>query len=142
MATKSLELDINRMAAMRNALRALDGREAIVGEGAAARVVVVPYKLGALRHTIAKNLGVLRPHLDAFEEARNGVLREVSGRAPFIDSKAEPDKFKFFNDKVDEMIKEAGKIAVQLETFAPAALKLDVNEIPPDVIDALADLIE
>ena len=137
---KSLELDLNRMTAIRGALRALDGREAVAGEGPAARVVVVPFKLGTLRHTIARNLGALRPHLDAFEEARNGLIRELTGGGCAIDAAADPKKFSEFSTKVSEMA--AAKETLELETFPAAALRLDINEITPDAIEALSDLME
>lgn len=136
---KSLELDINRMNALADALRALDGREMIAGEGAAARVVVVPYKLGTLRHAIAKNLHTLRGPLEAFNEARNGLIREISGGGRAIDADQEPGKFAEFSDKVAAMA--AAKTTFEFETFTLAALRLDVNEIPPDKIEALADLL-
>jgi hypothetical protein len=137
---KTLELDMNRMNRLATALRALDGREAIAGKGDAARVVMLPFKLGPLRHVIAKNLGVLRPHLEAFNEARNGVLREVSGGLRAIDGEKEPEKFARFSEQVDKMATE--KASVELETIPLPQLHLDVNEIPPDAIEALSELLE
>lgn len=141
MSNKTLELDVTRMNRLATALRALDGREAIAGKGDAARVVVLPFKLGTLRHVIAKNLGVLRPHLEAFNEARKGLLREVSGGLCAINGEKEPEKFAQFSELVDKMATEK-KATVDLETIPLSRLYLDVNEIPPDAIEALSELLE
>lgn len=137
---KSLELDINRMSAIAGALAALDGREVVVGEGPAARSVQVAYKLGSLRHPIAKNLRALRMHLDTFNEARTALIKELSGGSGTIDGAKEPDKMAKFNEQVTAMV--ANKATVELETLPVERLKLDINEIPPAVLEALGDILD
>jgi hypothetical protein len=69
---KTLSLTVTQQDALLQAHMALDGYDVVQGD----KIVRVPYKLGAERRVVAKNINALRKSLDIWNETRKGIVKE------------------------------------------------------------------
>lgn len=73
-----LALDINQQNALAIAFGQLDSYEIVTpGVADGAKVVRVPYKLGAARRAVVKNSNALNTSLQSYEEARVALVKEM-----------------------------------------------------------------
>lgn len=126
-----VQISIHQQSALLDAHRALDAYEAVTpGVDHGAKVVRVPYKLGAHRRALVKNMTALKASLSSYEEARLGLRKECF-----------PD---LADDQIPDLEKSKGEIAqfeaelkkildtkdeIDLLTFPEAAIYND-NEFP------------
>lgn len=134
-----LDLDINQQNALFSAFNQLDGYDMIApGVENGPKVVRVPYKLGASRRIVVKNLNALRTALLSYEEAHKGLFKEIW---PDLDetatvTKAEyPEQFARFATEQKKMLES--KDAIELLPLPSAVMYDDGNEFPNQ---ALAEL--
>jgi len=73
-----LSLDIDQQNALLLAYNQLDSYEVVTpGVENGAKVVKVPYKLGASRRAVVKNINALRTSLISFEETNKAIFKEI-----------------------------------------------------------------
>lgn len=118
------------------ALSALDGRRRVVKDGGEEKIVFEPYTFtGATRMAIARNIASLQAEQKSYEEARNGLIKQMSGGGDTVPS-----------DKVTEFTQEVEKLlysdSISLKSISESDLNLTVNPIPSSVIAALLPIIE
>jgi hypothetical protein len=122
------------------ALAALDGFEAITpGVERGARAVRVPYKLGAQRRVLVKNMAALKASLGLFNEAKQAIVAEVWPDKPEgveYTEKDDPANFARFKAEMAKMI--ATKEEIELEAL-PASLLYGDQEFPAEALLALEE---
>jgi hypothetical protein len=100
------------------------------------KVTVEPYHFSSKAcWAVAKNLSVLKPHIEAFEAARSalaGGLGDVNG-----DAIKREQFIKGLNDLLDQKVTVAGLLKIPL-----VGLNLDKNAIQPGLLADIAEHIE
>lgn len=121
------------------ALNALDGHQKIVKDGGVEKPVFVAYKFSVnVRMTIARNMAKLNAEQKAYQEARNGFIRELSGGG----EKVPEDKLPEFR-KYDAAILEGECEDLKLTKLTMEDLNLGTNEeLPNSVVAALLPLLD
>ena len=116
--TIKLNLDMNEQNSLRLAYQSLDGYEVISkNTDGTEKIIRIPYKLGAARRTIVKNLNTLQISFDSLESTKKSLFKEIWPNKEITDvveQKDDPDNFNRF-------VKEFDKIL---------ALKEEINLIP------------
>ena len=147
-----MKLNIDEAKTIFANLRALNGREVAVDakvtvtkpDGSQVeeqKIITVPYKMtGKARWNIAKNLRVLKDHIDTFDDAVNELIKSVSKGLGEID-KDDAEGQKSFAEQLRPMVEEEREI-VGLLKIPVADLKLDDNDYPPGMLTPLMPLIE
>lgn len=117
-------------------LRALNGKEVETTVEGEKKVIVEPYHFSSKAcWAVAKNLSVLKPHIEAFEAARSalaGGLGDVNG-----DAIKREQFIKGLNDLLDQKVTVAGLLKIPL-----VGLNLDKNAIQPGLLADIAEHIE
>ena len=142
-----MKLKISKICQLYAALSALDGIEEVVEVNGKNGVIKKPYNFtGKVRWNLAKNLRILKEHVDAFGKVRDDLIKEVSGGEDQI-SEGDTDKIKRFTAQLAEVNSQEEEINGLL-TVTPKDLGLEeeditkVNKIPLTVLDGLGDIIK
>lgn len=112
----------------------------VLKQGAQEQVVNVPYKYGAkslaVRSAAARNLRLLKPHVEEYDERRNAILEEVSEGAGFIGDD-DHERAAAFRKQLRAL--EQSQLPEDLDLLPIAGDDLDLanNPIPPAVVMAL-----
>lgn len=117
----------------------------------AGNAVMLPYRLGGQRMTIALNMDVLRGVVQAGDQARVGLVREIlpNGTPPV--GTPEFAKFQASDPAYKRFLDEYQKLLDAPQGVVPGRLKLadldvgdapDHNPIPPTVLQPLLPIIE
>lgn len=136
------------LTALSRALTALDGRPdpIEITEGGQTRTVIhtIPYKLsGRARYAIARCLAHIKPALETFAKAHDGLVRQYSAQPdgsfyhdPFTgDVRVAPDNDAAFQAELTAL--QDAEADVSLHQFYVEDLNLDENAIPPTILAAL-----
>jgi hypothetical protein len=123
------------------ALKSLDGVDRVVrAEGQPDRIVRESYTFGGkFRWNVAKNLGLLKRSIEAYEEARTALIKSLSPDGVGI-SVEDKVAFAAFNLEHEKMLNEPDDLPGLL-TFSEDDLATDKNPIPPSTLMALMPLI-
>ena len=117
-------------------LRSLNGKEVETTVEGEKKVTNEPYRFSAKTcWAVAKNLSILKPHIEAFEAARTalaGGLGDVNG-----DAIKREQFIKGLNDLLDQKVAVVGLLKIPL-----VGLNLDTNAIQPGILADLAEHIE
>lgn len=135
-----MKLTVEQATGVYGALQNLDGRERAVGNKDNERIIMEPYKLGALRLTIAKNCTALKNALSPYEKARNDFIVEKSGGTGTIDPKDNKEAAAAVLEQTQKWLAE--EIDVKIEKLSYADLKVEENNIPISVLADLAPIIK
>lgn len=121
------------------------GQEVVIGEGAAAKVVVQPYKGWSMATSLAlaKNITALKPAVLDFETARD--LRRMALQDPNCRPSPAETCLTVANQRA--LLEEGEKLKAQqmpfdLAKIKPADLKLTDNAIAPTTLSALAPVLD
>lgn len=136
--SEATELRLEQALNAIEAINALNGYDRVIGNGDAARGVRVLYKFGSTVHLIAKIRGVVRRSLEPYNDERADLVKTLTDGASEISSETHPAEFKQFAEWNGKQMKSKLQLA-DLPQLTIAELKLDQNEIPNWVIDALID---
>lgn len=139
---ESLKLKYAQLAELGSALTALDGAQRVVpqGEDKPAAVVFTAYEFsGKTRLAIARNVGALKAPLQAFEDTRQALLKQVSPGAPEKVA-GDPDLVAKFALLWAEATKDP--VTVDLTKLSEDELKLDANAVPPSILTALLPILK
>ena len=122
----TIKLKITEIIDLYNALSSLDGHSKSIKQGENESVITVPYHFsGKLRWNIAKNLGVLKPHIKDYTKVRDDLIKQYSlPEETTINSKTNPIGWKVFSEENDKLGRE--------EIEVNGLLNLDVNELLKD----------
>ena len=124
-----------------NHLKTLNGREVVVRTvGKPDRVVMETYQFdGKTTWNIAKNLNVLKKHVEVFEDSRANIAASIGGEKGIDESN--PAQMEEFTKRISEVLDQEVSLLGVLE-LSVAGLNLDQNAIQPGVLAALADIIK
>lgn len=136
-----MEMTNEKILSLFSAFKGLNGREVVVtGENDKQRTVFEPYQFDAKTcWNIAKNLNVLKRHVEAFDEARKKLVESIGG------SKGLDEKNTEQVDTLDKGLKEILNEKVTVEGLLKIkfdGLKLDKNAIQPGTLAGLTEYIE
>ncbi len=131
-----LLIDINQQNALFTAFSRLDSYETLApgNEKTAAKVVRVPYKLGAARRTIVKNMNALRASLVVYQEANKALFSENwpnAAEGVEISREDDPEKFDVYAAEQRKMIEAKDEIEL---LALPAAVIYGDNDFPNDAL--------
>lgn len=126
-----LALDIKAQNELFAAFHQLDGQDVVTpGVENGARLVRVPYKLGAVRRSVVKNLNALSASLQSYGEIRTALIRETWPNlqdGEQITRDQDPGNF----DRCQDALKEIDAKTDELELLPlPAAAMYGDNEFP------------
>lgn len=134
-----MKITAKRAISALSAVNALNGKEVVVGSGQAQRVVTTPFKFGSTVHTIAKLRAALRPIAEAHNEAQTALMKEVLGPDGVMDP-SNMEQVRLINSKEADFKKmHEDETELSVTPLKISQLKLDENDIPPWVLDALMD---
>ncbi|MGQ4812323.1 hypothetical protein GOZ80_14040 [Agrobacterium vitis] len=134
-----MKLKLSEATELANAISQLGGQNKVVKEGGVEKAVIVPYAFGGdMRMTLARNLRILKGHVDDFSVARDALINEYSDGTGKID----PDhpKFSALNTAMADLGKQ--EIDVDLVLLKEADFRLGDNPIPPALLSSLLTIIE
>lgn len=138
----TLKLKITEIINLYNALSSLDGYSKTVKRGEDESTTVVPYSFsGKLRWNIAKNLGVLKPHIKDYTKVRDDLVKQHSlPDETTIDAKTNPAGWKAFSEENDKL--GANEIEVdKLLILEVNEMLKDENPVSASVLDALSAVL-
>jgi hypothetical protein len=119
-----LQLDINEQNTLFAALSQLDSYTSETpGVENGPKTVRVPYKLGASRKALVRNMAALQASLTQFEEAHKALFKESFPKVPeggTATKEAYPDEFPIYQAAQKKMIEE--KDDIELWTFPESVL--------------------
>lgn len=117
----------------------LDGYQKIVKDGGVEKPVFVAFKFSVnTRMAIARNMAKLAVEQKAYQEARNGFIRELSGGGEQVP----PEKIAEFL-KYDAALLDGECESLTLTKLTMDDLNLAVNEdLPNSVVSALIPILE
>ncbi|HEY0966926.1 MAG TPA: hypothetical protein VGD88_06025 [Opitutaceae bacterium] len=139
---ESLKLKYAQLVELGSALSALDGAQRVVpqGDGKPSAVVFTAYELGGkTRLVIARNVAAIKTPLEAFEQTRQALLKQVSPGAPekvATDPELTAKFIALWNDATKD------PVTVDLAKIPEDDLKLDANAVPPSVLTALLPILK
>lgn len=112
--------------------KSLNGVDTVVQD----KVVTVPYQFDAkTTWNIAKNLNILKRHIQDFEDARAALALSFADRATSPEKEAQ--FVSGLEQILNEMVTVEGMLKLKLE-----GLRLDSNRIPPGNLASIADYID
>jgi len=97
----------------------------------------IPFTLGAIRLDIARNMSALKPAVEAYEKARNDLIKQLSNGTGTLGADTDPAALKQFGEEVEKMLERSDEF--KLFAIKQADLKLDINPIG---VNTLAVMIE
>jgi hypothetical protein len=104
-----ISLDIDQQNALLIALNQLDGYDVVApGVEDGAKVVRVPYKLGAARRAIVKNINALLASLRCFEATQKEIFKETWPDLPEganVKKEDDPENFARFQTEIVKVVK-------------------------------------
>ncbi|MGN6421971.1 MAG: hypothetical protein ACTHLA_01540 [Asticcacaulis sp.] len=123
-----MKLRISEAVELANSIAQLSGYNKIVTDGGKNRPVQVPYDFtGATRFSLAKNFRTLRTEVQAYEAARNEVVRANDDRGRM-------------EEEISALLRT--EIEVDLVILREADFKTELNPIPPTVLSDLMLIME
>lgn len=131
-----LKLSILNQIDLMAALRALDAYETVAKVNGEEKMVRTPFKLGAHRRHVVKNINTLRPSLEAYEEAHKQLFKEVWPEKNTLDNvkrSEDPENFDKFNA---EWVKMTGQEDEFDLTPLPATVMYG-DDFPVDALSVL-----
>lgn len=142
-----MKLKISKICQLYAAFSALDGIEEVVEVNGKNSVIKKPYSFsGKVRWNLAKNMRILKVHVDAFGKVRDDLIKEISGGEDEIKD-TDKTKIKAFTAQLAQ-VNDSEEEVEGLLVLSPKDLGLDdddaktSNRIPLAVLDALSDLIK
>ena len=126
-----------------------DGRvEKVTNDKGEVRETHVPYQLGmGVRLIIAQNRAVLRPIVEAYEQARNGLISQYADGAQEIKATVTVDgveqqnpNFAKYQQEVRTILDEV--IPVNIHPINVSALEIEKNKFDPTMLEHLLPLID
>lgn len=134
----SIKLPLTTILNIHGALSQLDGYERVIDDGGKPRIIKEPYRFGEAVFALAKLRRVVREHVQDYTEARDNLIREISGGVQIDEENV--DQLNRFTESTGKLLKR--EVDIELVKLTRAELNLTKNPIPPSVIDALLDVIE
>jgi hypothetical protein len=133
-----LNLNVDQQAAVLNALMQLDTHEAVTpGVENGPKTIRVPYKLGAQRKTLVKNINAIKASLAVWDQTRNAIFREHFPDVPDgVQVNEAEDPAKFGKYRADLIAGSTTKEEVDLIPF-PESVIYDSNEFPAAITATL-----
>jgi len=135
-----LNLNINEQVRLRAALEGLDGFEQVVpGIKGDPKVVRVPYKLGAERRAVVKNINAINRAVGDFEQSRLALVKEIWPDKPTeksITREDDPDGFARFEPEMQKLI--STKEELSLERLSADVLYA-AGDVPTDILTVLEE---
>jgi hypothetical protein len=142
-----MKLKISKICQLYAALSALDGVEEVHEINDKKTIVKKPYNFtGKVRWNLAKNMRILKPHVDDVNKIRDTLIKEVSGGEDQI-GEGDKEKIKEFTTKYTEVNSQEEDVEGLL-VLSPKDLGLEeedaekANKIPLFVLDALDVLVK
>ena len=132
------------------ALQSLDGYEQIVKVNGEDRLIRSAYDFnGKVRYNLAKNIKLLRSHIETFDDVQNALVKELAPETNEISREKDPVAYGSYINKLNEAL-EAEEDIEGLHKIKFEDLNLDkkdkndkpVNPIPGTTIAALLHIIE
>lgn len=134
-----MTLDRAQQAALSVALAQMDSFESVTpGVDNGPKVVRAPYKLGAARRVLVKNINALRASQASFDEARQALVKEIwpnKADDENITAETDPVNFPVFIAGFQKMVE--AKDDLELLPFPAATIYEAGNEFPAEVLALL-----
>ena len=118
------------------ALQQMDAQDITVGEGDKIQIVRVPFKIGAHRLSVAKNINALRASLVAFEDGRSALVKELWPQLEEGKTVTEHDDPATFATYKAELTKMLG-VTQEFDLAPIPAAVVQSNDFPIAVLMAL-----
>lgn len=96
-----------------------------------------PFTLGAIRLDIARNIRVLNPSVEAYNKARNDLLKQITNGTGMLAPDAPAESRSQFAEEIEKMMESSDDF--KLYTIKQADLKLDINPINSTVLAIMLD---
>lgn len=127
-----LSIDINQQSRLLDAHMAMDGYETVTpGVEQEPKVVRVPYKLGANRRIIVKNMTALKASLASYNETRRELFKECFPEWPEEKQIVEADNPQgFARFQAEDKTTRAQKDDIELLRLPETAVYNSDNEFP------------
>lgn len=127
-------LTLQEIEEIAGALRELDGQKQPDG-------TKKPYTLSAsTRWNVAKNMRILKPHLESLTQTRDGLVAEISGGRQII-RQEETELMIAYGTRIKPIMAAQEEIAA-LNRLKLSDLNSDANGVPSTILAALTPLID
>ena len=134
----TITLKLSEIIAVNTGLSALDGYQKQVGE----TVAFIPFKFDdSTRWNIAKNRRLLKPEIEAYEEVRQSIVKELSPEKGDV-GKESGRVLMEFNARTKPILDKPITISGLLRLKKESLLKDNANPIPGNVLELLMPLID
>jgi hypothetical protein len=132
-----IALDVNEQNALLGALQMLDGYEVAASENGQSRILRVPFRLGAARRAVVKNINLLRTALTSFEQTRAALQKESWPALPLgteVKKADDPEAFARYEAALLDVI----KVKEEFELLPlPGALMYGDSDFPASALAVL-----
>lgn len=139
--TRQVKLPLSRMIDLANSLSALEGTyRDVVKDGAAEKELQRPYKLGALRIAIGRNLAAIKPILEGYGKAQQEILSDCCGG---VSPKPSSDETAVFQRAVGKLMQ--AEYSANLYILGEAELNVGdppKNPFPSTVLSGLDPIMD
>jgi len=142
--TEKFELTVREAAVLLRGLKALDGHERVVKDGEKEKIVMENYKFSPnFVWAMTKNHIALNRVMEAFDEARKVVTKNVFKGKVIKPDTEKPDEIALLNEANDQLdVFLDKKEEVELCFITQGELSLGENRIPPSHLAALGRLLK
>lgn len=132
-----LKLDVNQQKALFDAYQQMDAADTVVVIDGAPKIVRVPFRLGAARRSLVKNITALKASLAFFDQARVSLIKEIWPDLPDgtdIKKSEYPTEFAIYELELAKIARERDEIDL---APMPDDVIYEANEFPLAAIAAL-----
>jgi hypothetical protein len=141
-----MKIKVLKICQLYDALNALDGLEQVVEVDGKNKIIKKPYNLsGKVKWNLAKNLRLLKPHVEVFQKVRDDIIREITGGKNSVDEKDTAQWLAVINKVSEVSVQEEDVKGLLILTPKDLGLDDDAdtsNQIPLKVLEALDFLIK
>lgn len=125
------------------ALKSLDGHPVVIKRNGTEETVSVPYEFGSgsLRLRIANDISIVDAGLKALDETRRGIIKEHL-KPGQTEIKVGTPAFEQVQEEYRQALAAPLPRAGELSRIKASELKLDQNEIPVTVLQALKPVLD
>jgi hypothetical protein len=143
-AEEPKKITVGEAIALAQALRSLDGHIVVIKRNGQDDTVVSPWEFasGSLRLRIASDMAIADRIANAAEQGRQAMVKEILQKAGVSELKPGAAETEDFLKQYQEVMDQPATGAQDFARIKASELKLDKNEIPVTVLNALAPILD
>jgi hypothetical protein len=143
-AEKPAKLSIRDAIALTSALRNMDGHMVVIRPNGQDATIMIPWEFGngSLRQRIANDLAILDPVAANAERVRQAIIQEILKKSGAAEIKPATSDFEEFQRQYNQALDQPAPGTQDLARIKAAELKLDQNEIPVTVLQAMKPILD